>query len=129
MNKSKDAAINQNAGIDAITKEERTWALLCHISSFACFIFPVGNIIAPFIIWILKKDESSFVDDQGKEAINFQITMTIFFFISILLIFVVIGIPILFGLIVFNIIITVIAAVRANEGEKYRYPVSLRFIN
>lgn len=129
MNKSNDTTVNQNAGMEVIPKDDRLWASLCHISSFAGFVFPVGNIIAPFIIWLLKKEDSHFIDDQGKEVINFQITMTIFFFISILLIFVAIGIPILIGLIFFEIIITIIAAVRANDGEKYRYPISMRFFN
>ena len=55
MEKSSDAAINQNAEISAISKDERVWALLCHISAFACFVFPFGNIIAPLIVWVLKK--------------------------------------------------------------------------
>ena len=129
MEKSSDAAINQNAEISAISKDERVWALLCHISAFACFVFPFGNIIAPLIVWVLKKDESPFIDDQGKEALNFQITVTIFFFISIILIFVVVVIPLLIGLFFFNIIFTIIAALKANDGEKYRYPINMKFID
>ncbi len=54
-------------------KDARTWAMLCHIGAFAGYIIPFGHIIAPLVIWLIKKDESPFVDDQGKESLNFQI--------------------------------------------------------
>lgn len=110
-------------------KDEKTWAMLCHLSTFAAFIFPFGNIIAPLIIWLIKKDEYPLVDDQGKEALNFQITMTVYFIASVILIFFVIGIPLLIGLGIFDLVITIVAAIKANEGEKFRYPLSIKFIN
>ena len=113
----------------AINRDENMWAMFCHVSTFAGFVFPFGNIIAPLIIWLIKKDEFPMVLDQGKEAVNFQITMTIYFFISLLLIIVVIGIPLLIGLGLFDLIVTVIAAIKSSEGEKYRYPMTIRFIN
>ena len=111
-----------------ITKDERTWAMLCHFSSLCMFIFPFGNILAPLIIWLIKKDEMPFVEDQAKEILNFQISMTIYFIGSIILIIILIGIPILIGLGIFNIIITIIAGIKANDGESYRYPINLRLI-
>ena len=59
------------------TKDERTWAMLCHFSAFSGLIFPFGNFLAPLIIWLIKKEEMPFVEDQGKEVLNFQISMTI----------------------------------------------------
>jgi len=111
-----------------ITKDERTWAMLCHFSSLCMFIFPFGNILAPLIIWLIKKDEMPFVEDQAKEVLNFQISMTIYFIGSIILIIILIGIPILIGLGIFNIIITIIAGIKANDGKSYRYPINLRLI-
>ena len=111
------------------SKDEKMWAMLTHISTFAAFVFPVGNIIAPLIIWLIKKDEYPLVDDQGKEVINFQISMTIYIIASVILIFIVIGIPILIGLGIFDFIITIIAAIKANDGIKYRYPITIRFIS
>ena len=111
------------------TKDERTWAMLCHFSSFTGFIFPLGgNIIAPLIIWLIKKEELPFVDDQGKEVLNFQISMTIYFIISGILCIILIGIPIFIGLVIFGFIITIIAAISANDGTPYRYPINIRFI-
>jgi len=110
-------------------REERMWAMFCHLSGLAGFIFPFGNIIAPLIIWSLKKEEYPLVNDQGKEALNFQISMTIYFIASAILIFLIIGIPLLIILGLFSLIVVIIAAIKANEGEKYRYPLTIRFLD
>ena len=110
------------------TKDERTWGMLCHFSAFFGFIFPLGNILAPLIIWLIKKEELPFVEDQGKEVLNFQISMTIYFIISGLLCIILVGIPIIIGLMIFNFIITIIAAISTNDGQFYRYPINLRLI-
>jgi uncharacterized Tic20 family protein len=121
-------AESQN-NVQARNRDENLWAMLCHISVFAGFLMPFGNIIAPLIIWLIKKDEYPLVNDQGKEAINFQITLTIYLFASVILIILIIGIPLLIGLVFFGFIVTVIAAIKASEGKKYRYPMTIRFIN
>jgi len=110
------------------TKDERTWAMLCHFSAFTGLIFPFGNFLAPLIIWLTKKEELPFVEDQGKEVLNFQISMTIYLLISGILCIILIGIPIVIGLIIFSFIITIIAAISANDGKSYRYPINLRLI-
>ena len=110
------------------SKDERTWAMLSHFSALCMFIFPFGNILAPLIIWLIKKEEMSFVEDQAKEVLNFQISMTIYLLISGILCFILIGIPFVIGLGIFNVIITIIAAISANDGKSYRYPINLRLI-
>ena len=110
-------------------RDERMWAMFCHLSGLAGFIFPFGNIIAPLVIWLIKKEEYPLVNDQGKESINFQISMTIYIIASIILIFLVIGIPLLIILGIFSLIVVIIAAIKANEGEKYRYPLTIRFLD
>ena len=110
------------------TKDERTWAMLCHFSAFSGLIFPFGNFLAPLIIWLIKKEEMPFIEDQGKEVLNFQISMTIYLLISGLLCIILIGIPIVIGLVIFCFIITIIAAISANDGTPYRYPINLRLI-
>ena len=111
------------------TKDARMWAMFCHISSLAVFVIPfVGHILGLLLIWILKKEEFPFVDDQGKEALNFQISITIYGIISGILIFVVIGIPILIVLGLFALIMVVIAAISADDGKPYRYPLTIRLI-
>jgi uncharacterized Tic20 family protein len=109
-------------------KDARTWAMLCHIGAFAGYIIPFGHIIAPLVIWLIKKDESPFVDDQGKESLNFQISMSIYAIIALLLTLVVIGVVFLIAVVIFDVVMVIIAAVRANNGERYRYPLCMRFI-
>ncbi len=111
------------------TKDERTWAMLCHLSTLAGFVIPFGNIVGPLVLWSIKKDEFPLVEDQGKEALNFQISMTIYVIASIILIFLLVGIPLLIGLGLFDLIVTVIAAINANDGVKYRYPLCIRFVS
>tara|TARA_Y100001960_G_C13933342_1_gene475575 strand:+ start:93 stop:467 length:375 start_codon:yes stop_codon:yes gene_type:complete len=110
-------------------KDERTWAMLCHFSAFLGCIFPIGNIIAPLIIWLSKRDKMPFVRDQGREVLNFQISMVLYFIIAVVLCFVLIGIPILIGLAIFEFIFIIVGGIRSNDGECYRYPITIRFLN
>lgn len=109
-------------------KDERTWGMLCHLSAFAGFIIPFGGIIAPLVIWLIKKDEMAFVNDQGKEAVNFQITLMIAAILCGLLMIIGIGFLLLFALVVYALVMIIIAAMKANEGVHYRYPYALRLI-
>ena len=111
-----------------LTQDDKTMGMLCHLSALAGFIIPFGAIIGPLIVWLMKKDQSPFIDHHGKEALNFQITMAIGFLISFVLIFVVIGIFLIIGLAIFSLVMIIIAAIKANEGEIYQYPVNLRLI-
>jgi uncharacterized Tic20 family protein len=111
-----------------LKKDENMWAMFCHLSALIGFVIPFGNVIAPLVIWALKKDEYPLVADQGKESINFQLSMTIYLVICIILVFVAVGIILIPLLALVDLILVVIAAVKANEGEKYRYPLSFRFI-
>ena len=110
-------------------QEARTWAMLCHLASFAKYLaIPFGNIIGPLILWLLKKDQHPFVDDQGKEAMNFQITITILYAIAAVLALLLIGFLLLIPIALIDFIFTIIAAVKANEGVAYRYPFTIRLI-
>ena len=108
--------------------QARNWAVLIHLSALLGFIIPFGNILAPLVIWLIKKEESPFIDDQGKEAVNFQISMTIYAIISAILIVIIVGFVLLIAVGILEIIFIIIAAVNASNGVKYRYPLSIRFI-
>ena len=125
MNEKKDVKSKQAQQND---KDSKMWAMFCHLSALAGFIIPFGNVIGPLILWSLKKDEFELVNDQGKEALNFQISILIYLFASAILIIAVIGIVLLIGVAFFGLIFTVIAAIKANEGERYRYPLTIRII-
>jgi uncharacterized Tic20 family protein len=111
----------------------RTWAMLCHLAGLA-WMLPItpafGSVLGPLIVWLIKKNEYPFVEEQGKEALNFQITMLIYCAVAALLMLMCIGFLLLPVAIILEIVFTVIAAVRANDGDHYRYPYPLiiRFI-
>jgi uncharacterized Tic20 family protein len=108
-------------------KEERQWAMFSHLGTFCAFFLPFGNIIVPLAIWQVKKGESSFVVQHSKESLNFQFSLMIYYFAATLLVLIIIGFLLLAGLFIFNIIIVIIAGIKANEGENYRYPMTIRF--
>ncbi|TVP77719.1 MAG: DUF4870 domain-containing protein [Puniceicoccaceae bacterium] len=103
--------------------------MLCHLLSLVGFVgVPFGNILGPLVLWLMKKDQDAFVDATGKEVLNFQISATIYMVICGLLIFLVIGLLLLPILIIGVIVYTIIAALKANEGKLYRYPLTIRFL-
>ncbi len=111
------------------------WAMFCHLAGLAGFVIPVvlSGIIAPLIVWQVKKDEHPFIDEQGKEALNFQISIALYAIIGVgVCIITCIGailIPfVVGGIYLANLIFMIIAGVKANNGEYYRYPLTIRFI-
>lgn len=112
-----------------INKDARMWASLCHLLGLAVFVIPcVGNIVGPLVVWLLKKDEFKFVDDQGKEAVNFQISISIYLVASLLLMFCGIGFVIAPAVGIFALVMLIIATIKANSGIAYRYPLTIRLI-
>jgi uncharacterized Tic20 family protein len=116
-------------GGEAIPMTEYSWGMLCHLTALLVYVgIPFGNIIGPLVVWLLKRQQYAFVDIQGKESINFQISMSIYGLIAALLTYILIGWLLLAGLVVANIVLVVIASVRASRGESYRYPFAMRLI-
>ena len=108
------------------SREARQWAMFCHFAAFLCFVFPFGNLIGPLIVWQVKRESDPFVDRQGKEAMNFQITVTLAILVSCLLMLVVIGFFLLGLVSIGALVLTIIAGIKANEGVEYRYPFTWR---
>jgi len=123
--------------VEIAGKNERMWAMLCHLSSFVGYVIPLfvgyaipfANIFGPLVIWLIKRENGPLVDHQGKESLNFQISMTIYYIVSFFLVFVGIGIILLPLLALFGLIMVIIAAVKANSGTYYRYPLTIRFFD
>lgn len=109
--------------------EERMWAMFCHLSSFAEFIFPFGHILGPLVVYLLKKDEYASVADQGKESLNFQISCSIYLAVLGMPVCILWFLfPLLFLIPVLQIVFVVLASLAANKGELYRYPLTIRFL-
>lgn len=123
------AGVQQGGAAKEANKDARMWAMFCHLGGLAIFVIPlVGNIVAPLIIWQIKKDDFPFVDEQGKEALNFQISMAIYLLISAVLSFVCIGVFLFVAVGIVDLVFLLIAAVKANDGVHYRYPLTIRFV-
>lgn len=105
-----------------------TWAVVCHVAAFAGFVVPFGNIIGPLIVWLLKRHDDPAIEAHGKESVNFQISMTIYTLIAGVLILAVVGIILLPALVILNVVLVIVAAIKASNGETWRYPVTIRMI-
>ncbi|MBL6838550.1 MAG: DUF4870 domain-containing protein [Puniceicoccaceae bacterium] len=127
-----ESTIQTEAALEASPNSEqgdKTMAMLCHLLSFIGFIgIPVGNILGPLVLWLIKKSEDPFVDATGKEVLNFQISATIYGIVCGLLFFVFIGVVLLPVLIIAVVVYTIIGAIKAYEGRVYHYPFTIRFI-
>ena len=133
-----------------LEKDRQSWAMLCHLSSFACTIVPLGNIFGPLTVYLVKRHEYDIVEDQGREAVNFQISVTIYGIIlligtavagimggllsgterdAVAAFLIAVGfLALFFFLGVFTVIFTIVASVKSYRGERYRYPASIRFL-
>ena len=110
------------------SQKVRQWAMFCHLSASLGIWIPFGNLIGPLILWQMKRESDPFIDAQGKEALNFQITVAIVTAICILLMLVIVGF-FLYGLVtIAALVLAIIGGVKANEGFPYRYPFTWRLI-
>jgi len=107
----------------------RMWGMLCHLSALLGLLgIPFGNVLGPLVVWLIKKNEIPYVDVQRKAALNFQISMTMYIVIALVLCFFCVGILLLIPLVLADIILTILAAVKANDGKPYQYPLAIPFI-
>lgn len=118
--------------VEIVTKsdsfDEKQWGMFVHISQFANCIAPPLGIVAPIILWLMKKEESKFVDEQGKIVINWMISCFIYAIISAILMIIFIGMVGFFALGITGLIFPIIGAIKASEGKTWDYPLSIRFL-
>jgi uncharacterized Tic20 family protein len=105
-----------------VTSDERTMGLLIHLLSL------VSGFLGPLVLWLVKRDQSAYLDHHGKESLNFQISLLVYWFGSIIAMFVLIGILFIPVLVILGFVMPIVAAVAANRGDYYRYPLTIRFI-
>jgi uncharacterized Tic20 family protein len=109
-------------------QEERTWAMAAHVGSFVTASFALG-LIAPLVVLLAKGNASPYIRRHAVESLNFQINALIYIAVFFMLIFVVIGIPLLIAYGIFYLVVVILATVRASNGADYRYPATIRFIS
>jgi uncharacterized Tic20 family protein len=116
--------------------QARTWNMLCHLSALAGFIgIPLGNVLGPLLVWQIKKNEIPSVDIHGKASLNFQITVILALLVSLvagaILSFICIGFIFFIiagGIALCGLIFAIIAGIKANNGEDFKYPYSLELV-
>ncbi len=114
--------------VEVAPQEERTVGMLAHLLAFAGLAFPLGNLVGPLVVWLVRKDRMPYVDEQGRESLNFNATMTL------ATLFGIVTTPMLVGLLILPVVfltwfvMTVVAAISAHSGTRFRYPLSIRFL-
>lgn len=119
---------NQKVEPVIVDKEQRTWAMLCHLSALAGFIVPMGSVIGPLIVWLIKKEDMPLVAEHGRKALNFQITMLFAYIVCFVLMIVAIGAILLPIVAIFSFVMVVIGAIKTNDGKPFNYPFSINLI-
>lgn len=141
----------------ALTNDEKNWAIGAHLSAFSGVVIPLGSLLGPMVVWMIKKNESEFVNEHGKAALNFQISFFIYtlIFVGGLIVnlfklipqlsvlennadptqvFSILGswmiwiLPLII-ISLFKLIVIIIAAIKAGDGKSYTYPLTISFIN
>ncbi len=111
-----------------LTTNENSWAMLIHLTQFCGYAVPVAGWLVPLVMWLMKKDESEYINDQGKIVMNWMLTELIYWVVCFLLMFVVIGVFLFIPLGIIAVVFPIIGAVKANSGELWPYPLSIRFL-
>jgi uncharacterized protein len=109
-------------------KQARTWATLAHLGGFGFVLFGLGHIVVPLVILLFKGSDDPFIDDQAREALNFQISVSIYGLACGLLFCLGIGFIAAIAVGIADIALIILAAIRANSGERYQYPLTIRFV-
>ncbi|MEZ5323425.1 MAG: DUF4870 domain-containing protein [Microthrixaceae bacterium] len=110
-----------------LTDDEKNMAMLAHLAILSAYVTGIP-VVGPLIVWLIKKDESAFVDEQGKEAVNFAITIVIWGIVTFLLCFVLVGFVLIPVVAIASIVLPILACLKAKEGIPYRYPFCIRLI-
>ncbi|MBU2986687.1 DUF4870 domain-containing protein [Saccharophagus degradans] len=106
--------------------EENVFIMLMHLSQLTGFIIPFGGLILPIVMWATNKDQSENINKHGKVVLNWIISFNIYLVISLILIPLVIGIGLLIGICITSLVFIVIGAIKANNGELWPYPISIK---
>lgn len=112
----------ESPGAPAASSDDRTMAMLAHLGGIVLWFIPA------LVIYLTKGNESAFVKEQAQEALNFQITLTIAWTVSFILIFIIIGLLLLPIVAIGGLVLMIMAGIAANKGESYRYPINIRLV-
>jgi uncharacterized protein len=114
-------------GATRLPSSVRNWGMAAHLAAFSVFVVPIPAL-GPLLVWLLKREDHPFIEGHSKEAVNFNLSVLVYGIVAAFLILLAIGLLLLPIIGVAWLVLTIIAAVRAANGEDYRYPLTIRFI-
>ena len=120
--------MNEGTGPAAVDQEVRNTAVAAHLSTFAGLVVPFGSVIGPLAVWLTRRDRDPFIDDTGREALNFGISIAIYGSLLLVAALMLVGIPLLIVGVVAWVVLASLAAAKASQGRSYRYPLTMRLI-
>jgi uncharacterized Tic20 family protein len=118
----------QATGAGAADQQVRNTAVAAHLSTFAGLIVPLGSVIGPLAVWLTRRDRDPFIDQAGREALNFGISIAIYGAVLLVAALMLVGIPLLIVGVVAWVVLASLAAVKASQGQSYRYPLTMRLV-
>jgi uncharacterized protein len=123
-----EGGTNQAAGAGAVDQEVRNTAVAAHLSTLAGLVVPFGSVVGPLAVWLTRRDQDPFIDDTGREALNFGISIAIYGLVALAAALMLVGIPLLIAGVIAWVVLACLAAVKASQGQAYRYPLTMRFV-
>lgn len=127
LQKNQSAGEKFNRAVGQISSDVNTWSMFIHLSQFCGYLIPLAGLIVPIVLWQLKKSESEIIDKHGRIVVNWIITELIYGIVFALLCLIIIGIPLLIALGILSIVFPIIGGIKANNGEIWPYPLSIKF--
>jgi uncharacterized protein len=122
------AGVTHSAETAEVDEAVRNTAVAAHLSTFAGLIVPFGSVVGPLTVWLTRRDRDPFIDQAGREALNFGISIAIYGAVLLVAALMLVGIPLLIVGVVAWVVLASLAAVKASQGQAYRYPLTLRLV-
>ncbi len=114
---------------NGVSADHRQWAMFIHLSLLAGHVVPLAGFVVPIVLWQMKKEESEFIDENGRMAVNWFMTEFVYLLVGLVLCLAFIGIPLIFALIVVGIVFPIVGGLKANDGIAWKYPMVIRFFS
>jgi uncharacterized protein len=112
----------------AVDQAVRNTAVAAHLSSFVGLVVPFGSVIGPLAVWLTRRDQDPFIDQAGREALNFGISIAIYGLVALVAALMLVGIPLLIAGVIAWVVLASLAAAKASQGQAYRYPLTMRLV-
>jgi uncharacterized protein len=119
---------NEATGAGAVDQAVRNTAVAAHLSTFAGLVVPFGSVIGPLAVWLTRRDRDPFIDQASREALNFGISITVYGAVVLIAALMLVGIPLLIAGVIAWVVLASLAAIKASQGQTYRYPLTMRFV-